>query len=69
MTETNPHPRTTEEVWGVMRGNMTQVHEEFTCLKVKNFSIFVAQLMLAHDVYPLMLWSCLQYLLCAAVYH
>lgn len=29
-----------------MRGNMAQVHKEFTCLE--NFCVFVAQIMLAH---------------------
>ena len=47
MTETNPYPRTTvitEEDWGIMRGNMTQVHAEFTCLELENFCVLVEEL-------------------------
>lgn len=35
-----------------MRGNMTQVHVEFTCLEVENFCVLVAHLVLAHHRQP-----------------
>lgn len=37
---------------GIMRGNMTQVHVEFTCLEVENFCVLVAHLVLAHQRQP-----------------
>lgn len=54
MVETNPSPRTTAITSAdraVMRGNMTQVHEEFTCLEV-DFCVLVAQLILGHRRLP-----------------